>query len=316
MLQTLKGLRTRTFGLLAAAVLAVPMFAGSASALALHTPVTLTDGNSSLTIDPFSQAGNSSWVVDGVDQYGGGRAGQQWFWLATGGNAPASLDTLSNTFEFSNANTLNTTYTGTGYTVNLKEVLIGGNAGDGNSALSETITIDNTSTVSGLKMHFYHYVDLNLAATSGNDTVTLSGSPVNTADQTDPLGSSAEVTVTDPDEYQAGLYGVIKGLLNGGAPVTLNNSGSPVTGNVDFAFEWDPTIAAGGSFQISINKEIFGAPVVPLPAAANRRAGHARGPGYDRLYPSKRTQGDYRLKSISRFGTFFLNQSKTAGMCF
>ncbi|MDP9172323.1 MAG: hypothetical protein M3O30_00455 [Planctomycetota bacterium] len=235
------------------------------------TPVVLTDGNSSTTINLTSQAGNNSWVVDGVDQYAGGRAGQQWFWYSIGNSAPASIDTLTNTFLFSNANTMNTTYSGNGFTLNLKETLVGGSIGDGSSAISEVVTVDN-SGVSPLSFHLYHYVDLNLAGTSGNDSLTMSGTPVNTADQTDPLGSSAEVSVTNPDEFQAGKFGTITSLLNGGAPVTLNDSGAPVTGNVDFAFQWDPTIQANGSFQASINKNLTGASAtaaVPLPAAAN-----------------------------------------------
>jgi hypothetical protein len=267
MLHAFKGLRLRSLALLAAAALAMPMFASNAGAVAL-SPVTLTDSNSTVTINPYTQGGNTNWVVDGVDQYAGGRAGQQWFWYALNNNAPASIDTINTPLVTATTNTLDALYTGQGFTLDLKEVLIGGTTGSGNSAISEIVTINNTSQ-SALNLHFYHYVDLNLAATSGNDSLTMSGSPVNTADQTDPLGSSAEVTVTDPNEFQAGLYGVITGLLNGSSPVTLNDSGAPVTGNVDFAFQWDPTIAVDGSFQVSINKEIFGAPAVPLPAAAN-----------------------------------------------
>ncbi len=48
-------------------------------------PITLVDHNSSVTIDPDSQAGMHDWVVDGVDHLF-----QQWFWYRIGSNPEAS----------------------------------------------------------------------------------------------------------------------------------------------------------------------------------------------------------------------------------
>jgi hypothetical protein len=275
MFMLFKGFRTRALGLLAAACLASPMLANHASAV-IVTPITLTDGNSSTVINPLSQAGQSSWLVDGVDQITGNNAsrpGTQWFWYSVGNNAPASIDTLTNTFLSSTANSMNATYSGAGFSINLKATLVGGSAGSGNSAISETVTIDNTGN-SALKFHLYNYADLNLDGMN-NDSLTMSGTPVNTADQTDAAGVTGEVSVTNPDEWQSGKWGVITGLLNGASPVTLNDTTPTITnGNVDFAFQWDPTVSVEGSYQVSINKEIIGVSaniptVVPLPAAAN-----------------------------------------------
>jgi hypothetical protein len=50
--------------------------------------------------------------------------------------------------------------------------------------------------------------------------------------------------------------------------VTLNDSAGPTApGNAEFAFEWDPTIAPLGSFEISKLKTISPGGVVPVPAA-------------------------------------------------
>ncbi|MFO1478550.1 MAG: hypothetical protein U1F98_18115, partial [Verrucomicrobiota bacterium] len=65
---------------------------------------------------------------------------------------------------------------------------------------------------------------------------------------------------------QAGNWPSIYNALQDIYPTTLNDQGGPITGDATVAFEWDPVIAAGGSFNISIDKNIY---IVPEPGVAS-----------------------------------------------
>jgi hypothetical protein len=235
------------------------LFAATAHA----TPVTLTDGNSSVTFDPASETGQESWVVDGTNQETEG-----WLWGTT---STGALSSLSSSFSFGGL--LSATYQGDGFNFVVNYNLTGGSAGSGTSALTETLTFNNTSS-SAINARIFEYENFTVGGTAGNNTLTLSGSPVNTATQTDPLGDQANVVATGgtgaPDFYEIGTNGSVLSLLaSSNDTVTLgDNSTGPLLGADDFAFEWEPTIDAGQSFQISVNKTITGGEVVPLPNAA------------------------------------------------
>jgi hypothetical protein len=250
--------------------------AGAAAALGLATlglvgtsafaaPLSVQSNNSTVTVDPNSQSGLSSWVVDGTNQLN-----QQWFWYSVGSSAPQSIDTLNNTFSFNQDGVLTETYGGDGFTLTLNATLTGGAVNSGNSAMTQTVSVDN-NTDSDLDFHLYEYSDFTLNnKTLNNNTLTLSGSPVSTADQTAPLGTTMNIGVNPSvDHSQIGTNGAIKlALNNGSTPVTLGDNGiGPIIGNTNFAFEWDPTIAVNGTFQESIVQSIQGG-VVPLPSAA------------------------------------------------
>src|SRR5258707_9537392 len=88
----------------AVAVILLAGFAASAHA----TTFTLSDKNSSATIDPSSQNGMFNWTVNGVNQLA-----QQWFWYRVGSTGPESsintLSLLSATASDTNGNGLNDT---------------------------------------------------------------------------------------------------------------------------------------------------------------------------------------------------------------
>ncbi|MGA3067505.1 MAG: hypothetical protein ABSF29_11740 [Tepidisphaeraceae bacterium] len=253
----------RRFGGLAALV------AGGLFATAAHaTPVTLTSQNSSAVFGPASVSANSSWIVDGTNQ-----VAQTGFWIAPTGGAPESLSAVSTPSVFSTGGILQATYAGDGFNVVLNVTLTGGTAGSGASAMNETVTFNNTSG-SSMSPKFYEYEDFTLNNSGTDNTLTLSGSPVNTATQTDPAGTSMNLSATGgasaPDFFQTGTGATIADLLNGSSPVTLNNNSTgPLLGDPNFAFEFDPTVGVDGSFQISVNKTIQeGGEAVPLPSAA------------------------------------------------
>ena len=240
-----------------AALMATGLFAASAHA----TPVTLTSGNSSIVIDPNSLVGQSSWTVDGVNQ-----ETEAWIWPTSGGPS-ASLES-----SFSTGGILSATYAGTGFNMVLNLDLIGGSTGSHTSAVTESFTFNNTSDTA-MNVKLYEYEAFTIDGSASGNSLSLSGSPVNTAVQTGPQGGSVTLDATGgasaPDFYQIGNGSTILSLLSTPDQVTLNdNSTGPLLGDDAFAFEWDPTIAAGGSFQISVNKVVEGGAAVPLPNAA------------------------------------------------
>jgi hypothetical protein len=243
--------------------LATLLVAGLFTATAHATPVTITSGDSSLTYDPASEHGQLSWDVDGVNQ-----ESEAWLWGTNTDNAQAQVTNV-----FSTANLMSATFTGDGFNMVLGITLTGAAPGSGTAAVNETFTFNNTSDAS-MNLELVDYEHFMIGGTAGNNTLTLSGSPVNTATQTDPLGDSVNVTATGgasaPDEFQIGTGGSVLSALSSSSTYFLNdNSTGPLFGDDDFAFEWNPTVAAGGSFQISVNKLIQpGGQAVPLPSAA------------------------------------------------
>ena len=127
------------------------------ASVAQAQPYVLTDLNTTVGIDPSSQAGVYQWDVNGVSHLN-----RQWFWYRlgpTGGES--SLDTLPllvNSFVPSTPlNGLDVTYTGNGFTLDIDISIAGGTAvGTQVSSVSEQITISNT-TASALAISFFQY---------------------------------------------------------------------------------------------------------------------------------------------------------------
>jgi hypothetical protein len=264
--------------LIAAAFAAGTMLASGARA------ASISDGNSSLTINPSSSSAPliSQWIVDGVDQYGGSPAGSEnlLFAVGTGSlsfNAINSLTVTSSSFTDGIASI---SYDGGNFSVTVKEILTGGNPGSGASGINETITINNTGTlqpaVQGaaspdsvgdqpLTFHLSDSINLNVNETPNNDTLTLSpGAGTNTADQTDPSGAHVNVTFTPTPDTMNTFTPGIDGF----------NGLGPVTGDTAFSAQYSFTLDAGDSAIISVNENLTGGvtpppPAIPLPNSAS-----------------------------------------------
>jgi len=223
--------------------------------------VTLTDLNSTVSIDPASSTGVSSWTVGGVNQLF-----QQWFWYrvgATGGES--SVDTLATAVVNQlDASTVKITYTGTGLTVSLLFALTGGTTGSGTSDLAETIKITNTSETSK-SLHFFQYADSDLNGGSGGDTVKIDATNHNTVTQTKGTGTLSETVLTPaPNNWEVNYYDTTLAKLIDGSPTTLNGIVGPLgPGDMTWAFEWDQDIAAGGTLIISKDKHLAPIPLPP-----------------------------------------------------
>jgi len=222
--------------------------------------ITLEDANSTAVWDLDSSAGQKDWIVDGVDHMT-----QQWFWYRVGSSGREySIDTLTlgtSTTVDTNGNgkddLLFVEYTSTAlsFTVSLKFILTGGTTGSSNSDIMESVKVVNTGSES-LDFHLFQYCDFDLKATPDNDTVQISGG--NTANQTDPTHVVTETVATwKPDHFDVGKQPDIRDLLEDAAPTTLGDDAGPLgPENVAWAFQWDETIAAGGSLLISKDKNV------------------------------------------------------------
>jgi hypothetical protein len=239
---------TRRIGILAV-VIALGWGAGAMGEI-------LVDGNSAAHLD-LSPGSNIMdwWQVNGIDHLC-----EQSFWIRLGDETPTILSSLALASSAMPApNYLTATYADPNqrYEVDLAFLLAGGSSvGPVSSDLAESIRIRNTSGAP-LAIHFYQYVDFNVAGTWYDDGVQMSGGMfgVNTVDQWEGPYSLAETVVTPrPSHYQADWWhGGFLGLFSD-ASYNLSNKTSEEQTDLVWAFQWDTTIAAGGSFVISKDK--------------------------------------------------------------
>lgn len=250
----MKGILAKSWGKssLSALALIVGCWVGSAQAQVY----TLTSQDSSAQVNATNAAGMFNWTVDGKNYLN-----TQWFWLAVGNGAPTAINNLGVLgISQPQANELITTYGNSQYSVSIEYLLTGSQPGSGQSDISESISLDNTSS-GALAFHFYQYSDFNFGP---NDSVLLGKNPrggYNLADVTSQSGIYLSETVATPgaNHGEAGLApSTLAKLNNGVSPVTLNDvtSAGPGASDATWAFEWDPTVAAGSSYLISKDKAL------------------------------------------------------------
>lgn len=231
------------------------------SSLAL-AQITLVNGNSTATIDPTSveptiRRGMNSWEVDGVDQLF-----QQWYWFRVGNGPERSIDTISAPIvNQTGLNSVTITYTANTWSMDLFVTLVGGTNGSGTADVSEIVRITNRGT-SALDFHLFEYDDFDIGGTFGNDTATrLDASSIR---QSDGLTSVTVGAVPAASHWQIAEVPTVFDILDDGLASNLSDSGSPTgPGDVAFGFQWDATVAAGGSWIMSKNKVVS---TVPEPA--------------------------------------------------
>jgi hypothetical protein len=243
-----------------------------ASAAHASTQYTLSDLTSTATFD--SDQGLVDWVINGKDYLN-----QQWFWYRIGEGVSAreySLNTLPSKQVKAFDNNFNTGLdtlvlryadAALGLQVDATFTLAGVPTGSGTrSDISENITITNTGG-DPLSLHFFQYTDLDLCA-SGDSVLFPDAHSVH---QQASIGVVVSETVITPVPSYREVHEVYTTLnhLNDGAPWTLDGDlTQTASGDVSWAFQWDVLIPAGGSFQISKDKQI-----VPEPATATFLAG-------------------------------------------
>jgi hypothetical protein len=225
----------------------------------------LTDGNSSVSVDPGSDAGMYEWKVNGNNYLA-----KQWFWYRIGNSGeelPLNSLTVNSVVPHSaNEATMSLT-NGAGLTIAIDFLLQGGDPGTGQSGMNEQFRFINT-TGSSQTIHFFQYSDFNFC-----DSDTVKFTPPNYVQQsggtitfdesapyyTDELGNQF------PKYHQAGVGSTILDLLNTGGPNNLDStSNGPLTGDANWAFQWDVTVASGGTKTVTTSQNLS---AVPEPAS-------------------------------------------------
>jgi hypothetical protein len=211
-----------------------------------------------------------SWEVDGVNHLF-----QQWFWQRVGGGAEAELGALGLTSATpTGSNILDLVYGPAvgGLQVSITYILTGGPSGSGTSGISEVITLKNTSSVA-MDLHFFQYTDFDLGGVLdafddvARFTTAIAGNEI---EQFDPDTNFSEVITTPAAGlHQISAFPAIHSSLTDGGPTTLTDTPAPGVlfgpADVEFAFRWDFTLAAGDETLISKTKRVRG--VIPEPAS-------------------------------------------------
>ncbi|MCX5653320.1 MAG: PEP-CTERM sorting domain-containing protein [Planctomycetota bacterium] len=241
---------------------ALVLVAGMTGSASATTIVSLDDLNSHVGFDTSS--GVMSWTVDSIQQLK-----QQWFFYRLHGTTqelPLSslgyVKSKANDANFSPGNeTLNAVYgSEAGFSVTLTYVLAGGLNGTGKSDLQETIAFNN-KTSAPVRLQFFQYCDFDLNGTPSDDTVSVVNA--NCISQRDVATMAAETVVTpSPARTEVAVYHDTLDKLTNTVADDLDNSKNPIgPADVTWAFQWDLTVAAGGTVQISKDKNM-----VPEPA--------------------------------------------------
>jgi len=230
--------------------------------------IQLADGNSTATIDPYSQSGMNSWVVDGTNQLN-----KQWFWygIDSGGDLPInSLGTGGGTTLVSSSGSSATLTYARANDLSIKVIytLSGGVPGSGLSDLGELIDIVNISGTTKT-LHFFQYSDFNLNNVPSGDSLSFPDS--HTVDQFKGDISLAETMAETVDTPAASRHegnyvtasDAILTRLNSGSATSLSNlpaigGASLGPGDMAWAYEWDRTLLPGGELKISKDKNLTG----------------------------------------------------------
>jgi len=224
------------------------------------TFIPLDDLNSQVRFTPDS--GVIGWDIDGANQLK-----QQGFWYRLDGmtqTAPLmNLASGSGSFTYKPSDndydtgdeTLHAVYdNGAGFTTALTYTLAGGQGGSHAASLQETIAFTNT-TAQAIHLQFYQYCDFDLSGPAGADTVTRVNA--NTIVQQGGAATVAETVVTpSPVLSEVATYGATLTKLNTTADNLDGSTGPLGPADVTWAFQWDLSVPAGQTVQISKIKSV------------------------------------------------------------
>jgi hypothetical protein len=250
-------------GLLAAALAGIVVPAA-------YADTTMTHGNTTVTLNENGDGKIDTmqdWVVDGVDHLF-----DQWFWFRqnsgdTVDTREIGLDELTQTRTSDDGDRfLALMHERTGLKIEVAFLLSGGSVGSNVSDIAETITIMNTGSTA-MNISFFQYSDFDLGGTITDASIEL----VNTNKwrQLD-IGSQYAMNeatgIPDPTHYEANIYPTTLGALEDLDTDDLADGATLLSGPDDYtwAWQWDFSIPAGGSVQISKDKQIS---LIPAPGA-------------------------------------------------
>ena len=245
-------------------VTTVAALSALAASAANADQITLEDANSSAIFD--TAAGQIDWQVDSVSNLF-----DQSFWFRRGTdtreyqvndqnlNLEGFFASDTNPFIDSRNDTFAALYNdGNGLEIETTFTLRGGNAGSGQSSLSELISFTNTSS-NALTLSIFQYVNMDLGGDFGDDSaVVIDG---NTVQQFDDVATVSETVVTPaPTQFQVGTASSLIAALSDGDIDNLDGTAAAGPTDIAWAFQWDITLGAGESILISKEKTIVPTP--------------------------------------------------------
>lgn len=238
--------KTALVGLMAVLVMVV----GTAPPAGAYT---VTDLNSVFSV---GAAGADGWSVDGINQLF-----NQSFWWRVGSTGGQGLLSGLGTSGSASGHNINLTYTNPNvFRAEVQYSLFGGASGSHQSDVSEVIRLTNLMPTGGsLDMHFYQYSDFDLNGTPNNDNLRFSADH-QVVTQWESGAFLSETVHTPPaSHYEGGIYPTLYNNLTGASPYILSDSplaGNVISGDCDWAYEWDLNIAPNSTFIISKDKGI------------------------------------------------------------
>ena len=232
------------------------------------TIYTLTDGDSAVLVNDASGSGSAyNWTVGGVNQLN-----NQWFYYRIGSGAQEyAIDSISAPTSILDLNGkgLTTTYANGTISVQVYFSLVD-SLNPGESHFNQVVTVNNLSGAS-MSLNLFQYSDYNLGGDPNDQSAQfyLSGGKYRNLVQTDggwtltetvnpPISPSTTVLVAAVSD------GSILTSLTDGSVTTLPNDTSEGPGDITYAFQWQSTIATGGSLQLS---KLQGVVLVPEPSS-------------------------------------------------
>lgn len=235
---------------------------------------TLSARNTGIT---FNLSGPTPGITDWTINGGGSLLNNQWFYYSVGNGPIYTIDNISAPSApviggSSKSPTLSTSYANSSINVSTLFTLGSGLVGSPTATLGDAITISNPTGNSQV-YHFYQY---SFFAGGGQAaTFTLGGVGYNLVETslTPPTTVNAQMSSVSGgtsifSSVQTGIYnGLQFGLMNGASAPTLNNTLTASGMQVDFAYEWDITLAPSGQTGSSLTISELQTVSVPEPAS-------------------------------------------------
>ena len=265
--------KTVIVGLAMALVLAI----GSQASATPIAPFDLTDGDSTVVINPTSSAGMTSWTIGNTNYLK-----QQWFWFRTNldgvyDDKEYSIDAIdaAPTVDKPTLDIATVTYADTNIEVQVTYNLTDEPGPLGGSNLTETVLVTNL-TDHLMTLTFFQYSDFELGGDptdtdldipNGNEAIQKDTTKAALMSETIVTGAGLDHLVTSEVGYDSTT---LDKLIDGVVDVDLDGSTLlTVDGDMTWAFEWRKQLVPGDALLLSKVKHISIAPgggQVPEPA--------------------------------------------------
>jgi hypothetical protein len=216
-------------------------------------PLTVSNANAAITVDPESVFGLSSYTLNGTEQIF-----EQWFWYRESSFPyEQPLNTLPLLSESAAGNQIQVSFASSTLGVDLGYQLNGGIAGSNFASLRETVALHNL-TGAPLPLAWYMEADFDLGGFGGQDTINGGLGGIVQTDGTTTVSVASSLT---PGAFQVAPFPVLFLSLTDFSVTNLNDSGVPFgPGDGTFAYQWSLMIPANSSITYSIDKDFVPEP--------------------------------------------------------